>query len=277
MSTELNIVTAHSLEAHPLVGCFGLRQVQASPAIYISKTGTDGLRLIVAGEGQQCARDAVNYLAGLNEPKAVQAWLNVGIAGHQSRTPGHCMLASKIVNRSSGEAVYPALILRTQQHYGELHTVDEPELDYPDNVAYDMEAYAFFSAASAISSIELIQCLKIISDNRDYGVDALTTTRIRLLIASCLSEIRAVVAGLLSIQRQLCTWQDRPHTYGIFEQVVHLTATQQVQLLRLCQRYHALGKQPYLDRLAGSAELATMDGRSLINRLQSGLAAAEQG
>ncbi|MCY4358618.1 MAG: hypothetical protein OXD01_13980 [Gammaproteobacteria bacterium] len=269
MTTKINLVVAHTLEARPLIKYLGLRQTATTPPLYVNE---DGIRLIVSGEGQHCAWQAVNYLAELDGTAAIQAWLNIGIAGHQSMNIAQILLANKIVSRRSGEAVFPTLILPALQKFGELHTVDEPERQYPENVAYDMEAFAFFKAASAISTVELIHCFKIISDNKQNSVDTLIPARVKSLMESALGEIREVVAELQQLQGQVYQWQQSPPELEFFLDEVHLTVTQQTQLLRLCQRYYALGMKSELQKLTCSRILTSMDGRELIGRLQSKLA-----
>ncbi|MCY4263692.1 MAG: hypothetical protein OXE78_02405, partial [Gammaproteobacteria bacterium] len=69
--------------------------------------------------------------------------------------------------------------------------------------------------------------------------------------------------------------QQSPPELEFFLDEVHLTVTQQTQLLRLCQRYYALGMESELQKLTCSGILTSMDGRKLIGRLQSKLAGTQ--
>ncbi len=263
MEPELNLVIAHKLEAKPLVALLDMRQITKQPPIYRG----GGLRLIVSGQGRHWAQEAVNFLAQQSHISSVQAWLNIGIAGHQTLELGQPLLANKIVNRSSGEAVYPAPLLAMKQ-VGELHTVDEPESGYPQNVAYDMEAFGFFKAACKHTSLELVQSLKIISDNLAHGADKITPDKVLELFHDNTDVIKTVVADLRSLRgRFIETRLDTPE-FARISALVHLTATQRVQVRRLCQRYHAFGIQEQLAELLGSKALQAVSGRELVRSLR---------
>ncbi|MCG8413963.1 MAG: hypothetical protein MI746_07070 [Pseudomonadales bacterium] len=263
METELNLVIAHKLEAKPLIALFDMRQISRDPAIYEGSK----LRLIVSGQGQHWAQEAVNFLAQQNQAQTIQAWMNIGIAGHQTLDLGRPLLANKIINRSSGEAVYPAPLLAIKQ-VGELHTVDEPELNYPQNVAYDMEAFGFFQAATAHTNLELVQSLKIISDNLAHSADRITPDKVLQLFQTNTDLINSLVADLQSLRARMIETQLDTPEFARFSEQVHLTATQRVQVQRLCQRYYAFGIQQRLSELLTPNTLGTLNGRELVRRLR---------
>ena len=135
--------------------------------------------------------------------------------------------------------------------------VDRPELDYPCCSAYDMEASGFYAVASRCSTGELVQCLKVVSDNPGEAPD-FRREQVLQLIADQLEAIAAFAGELadtgeqhaktrvlnLSVDRYLGQW--------------HFTVTQRHRLNDLLRRWSALNADdPWRDIKAsrGSAEV----------------------
>ncbi len=267
----LNLIVAHTLEALPLVSMFSMRKVSSDPPAYENESG---LRLLVCGQGQQCAADALHALADKNDESNC-AWLNVGIAGHQSMEIGSCIVANKIVQRSSGARFYP-IPFRHELAAGELHTVDQTELSYPDDVAYDMEAAGFFEAASQISTLELVQCVKIVSDNAKSGVENINKQFVRELFEANQSAISGFVKSLAVIHQIHRQSLFVPQlTREVFEKF-HLTATQKAQVHRLCQRAEAFGLIAELEAVLDGNAFESMDARTLVAQLSNFLEQQEK-
>ncbi len=263
MSVRLNLVVAHKLEAKPLVRLFELNQVSKDPAIY---KNNPGVQLIISGEGCEASARAVNHLAEMEPDNTGAAWLNIGIAGHQSLSIGEALLANKIVQRRDGAVAYPVL-LASSFLSGELHTVDEPEFAFPANVAYDMEAFGFYSAAKQYTTLELIQCFKIISDNAEQDAGTVTAQRVMEVLAENCDQIEQLVEEMLQLQHSFEGIIAEPDELKSIVSSVHLSVTQQSQLRRLLQRFYALDRQHELHPLIESAS----DSRQLISSLQSRL------
>ncbi len=122
----------------------------------------------------------------------------------------------------------------------EVLTVDRPETGYPEPVLYDMEAAAFCSAAARFSTFELVQVLKVVSDNREQPAGSATRGRVtglieanldaldRVLDASAAAAARVTsVGGAIEVDPWLA---DR-----------HFTVTQERRLRELLERLAALG------------------------------------
>ena len=83
-----------------------------------------------------------------------------------------------------------------------METLDQPNFDYVRDSAFDMEASGFYATAVRFSRAELVQCLKVISDNRDspgHGIDAST---VRRLIGGKLDLLEALIEGLSVLASQ---------------------------------------------------------------------------
>lgn len=270
---NINIVVAHTLEAQPLVQQFSLQKRNDAPAIY---EGQNGMRLIVSGEGAQCATDGVNVLQAMNGTD-IRAWLNIGIAGHQSLGLGQCLLANKILDRSNSAVFYPSPLAVHEVYVGELHTVQTPELNYPDNVAYDMEAASFFTAATRHATLELAQCLKLISDNAQNSTEKISKELVLDIFQRNKGNIEAVVSKLEETRALYEQNLFVPSALNSIYEQVHLTATQRSQVLRLCQRMLVFGLDEELDELTSKENLSNIDGRSLVAAMNNSLVKAEQG
>ncbi|GIT25842.1 MAG: hypothetical protein CM1200mP41_18860 [Gammaproteobacteria bacterium] len=83
-----------------------------------------------------------------------------------------------------------------------LITVDEPEEIYREGAAYDMEAAGFFPSATRCSSSELVQSIKVISDNPHQSIASVNARLIEELITKNLSKIEQFINRLseLSIE-----------------------------------------------------------------------------
>ncbi len=264
MQAKLNLVIAHKLEARSLIDLLQLHAVSQEPAIYSNEAG---LGLIISGEGVEASTAAVHALASTDLASPGAAWLNIGIAGHQSMAIGESLLVDKLVNRADGQVLYP-VPLTGRWITGELHTVTEPEFAFPDNVAYDMEAFGFFSAAVQYTTLELVQSFKIISDNAQQDASTVTAQRVHDVMVSKGDQIELLAQELLTLQQRYQEIVADPDGFDEIISSIHLTATQQSQLRRLLQRAVALEVELDSEALMGSA---AGDGRQLISKLRARL------
>jgi adenosylhomocysteine nucleosidase len=270
---DINLVIAHGLEARVILDYFSLELVEDKEfKIYKNQAG---MQAIVSGMGVENASAATTVLGkrdleqGLGEK--LRAWLNIGIAGHPEAGLGSCFYASKIVNRSSGEAQFPAPIL-TGLTSATVVTVDEPEVDYPESVLYEMEASGFWRAAIEFTSLEFVQCLKIVSDNKELSTENVTKQVVLDLMRDNIEAIQGCCSQLQSFV------SDYNQTYGLEAFYVesmqscldsyHFTVTQRIQLKRLIQRYSALDLSPELRKILSKTFNSSND---LINELSEGL------
>ncbi len=263
MNSRLNIVIAHTLEAKFPVQWLGLQQVGDKPGLY---SDGNGVNLVVSGEGQSCSSNAVDYLASKTDESLPTAWLNFGIAGHQSLPLGAVMAPDSIRQASSGHRIYPAPMLNIE-HRGLLITVDEPELKYPEKAAYDMEGFAFWNAAVKHSSVELVHCVKIVSDNKELPAQKLDLKKVESILKSSESVFLDVVGQIQSLLAQCPQQFPYSDLYAELLSLTQFSVTQQAQLKRLLQRYHALNLYEELQRLGTKHESA----RSCISALENGL------
>ena len=149
-----------------------------------------------------------------------------------------------------------------------LITVDEPEETYPERAAYDMEAAGFFPSATRCSSGELVQSIKVISDNRHQSIASLNARSIEQLITKNVSKIEQFINRLSELSTEI---KVLPHHGSLPESWANrwsFSVTQGHRLRRLLQRWRALiGDAENLD----SALSACKDGAAVLTALEERL------
>jgi len=245
----INIVVALPAEARPLLDHFRLRDKQHNTAFPVYRNAD--MALIVSGPGKVAAAAATALLAGNRDTPATSAWLNVGIAGHAHHAIGSAYIAHRITDSATGTNWYPPQIHDLPTPTENLCTVDRPEDSYPAAALYEMEASGFFPVACRFSSGELVQCFKVISDNRTQASTAVTAKLCTQLITARLDDIEQLVKALSGMADDYTRWHV-PHP-GLKELSTrwHFTVSQQHQLARLARRWKVLtaDKPLWLDQL----------------------------
>lgn len=231
----INIVVALPAEARPLLDHFRLRDKQHNTAFPVYRNAD--MALIVSGPGKVAAAAAT---ALLGDSAAMTAWLNTGIAGHACHAIGSGFLAHRITDSATGTNWYPPQILDLPVPTDNLYTVDRPEDDYPAAALYEMEASGFFPVATRFSSSELVQCYKIVSDNRTQPAMAVTAKLCEQLITARLADIEQLVNALSGMANEYTQWHAPHPDLEQLSKRWHFTVTQQHQLARLARRWKVL-------------------------------------
>ena len=204
----INLVVALKAEARPLIRHYKLHNRHADSALPVY-LGTD-MALIVSGPGKTAAASATAWLQGLTQGNQRNAWLNIGIAGHATYAIGDGRIANCITEHATNRSWYPPQVHNLDIATGRLLTVDSPENDYSVDTLYDMEAAGFYPAACRFSSSELVQCFKVVSDNRQHANTKITAKHCEQLVASQLKTINSLVEALGKMQKRCNSWH-APH------------------------------------------------------------------
>lgn len=246
----LVIVVAHSLEARPLIDHFHFKSVKSSALPHYADD--HGKRLIVSGMGKTNAAAAVGYISGLLAAQTVApGFVNFGIAGHGSLDLGSGLLISKVIDAGTEAAYYPTPI-SCGQNMAVLKTVDQPESNYAEDLAYDMEGSGFWQAASRYSTLDLVQLFKVVSDNAENDTGTVNKARIEAVLAGQLEGFAQLVTQLQALASHHHRRHAEPVSWQSLRQIGHLTVSEQHQLRRLCQRGAALGLDEALLALAAT-------------------------
>ena len=254
-STPVNIVVAHALEAKALIPMLHLQPFDTTSR-FVQYGNSNNLHLIVSGIGRAAMEAAITDLSQqqANEEGQIRAWLNIGIAGHSQAPLGGAWLGNKITCQVSGVSAYPPQLI-AHIDSGAVITVDEPERTYPEDAAYEMEAFSFFEQATKYSTAELVQVFKIISDNLENPIEKLDFKNVPNWIGLQQEQIILLISKMSSLVGEYNDSNRIPEVYRDLCSRMHLTVNQKLQLRRLCLRYKALGLESDLKSvisLAGS-------------------------
>ena len=192
-TNEINIVVAMKREATPLINYWDLKE--NSKKFYSNKKKK--INLIISGIGKKRAEKATIYLAEKTNNNSF--FLNIGIAGHKNYKLGEIILISKITDNKSKYSWYPSLLWKTKIKKKPLITVAFPKIRYTTDHLYDMEAAGFFKGARNFVGPEKVQCIKIVSDNKDSSILNISSKKIGNWIYSKTSVINKLVNEFLKI------------------------------------------------------------------------------
>lgn len=234
----INLLVALAPEARPLIDYFRLHRRTGTDAYPIYESGT--MRLVVSGVGKVRAAAAVAYLHALREPVTNAPWLNVGIVGDSACTVGTGMLAHRIRDAATQKNWYPPLVFTPPCETTGVLTVDVPASVYPDSWAVDMEAAGFYPTACQFSTAELVHCFKIVSDNNDTPMEAVSAKATKVLVAQKLNVIETLVNELERLSTHLSGINADPPAYDDFLRHCHFTVTERHRLRELLRRWRLL-------------------------------------
>ena len=232
-------VVALRAEAHPLIEMYRLLPEDTPSTFPTFKQGDK--RLVICGVGKHRAAAATSHLFETSEKKLLEVWLNIGIAGHRDRPTGSILRAHTVQNVSKSTIFHPGLIGSERFETACITTVDQPETTFRSTDIYDMEAVGFFETAVRFSTAELVQCLKIISDNRASGIRGLTNKQITKLLEKKLLLISNFVTDLEELAQELEPVRNANRETLPFVKRWHFSTTERrylSQLLTRCAAYN---------------------------------------
>lgn len=202
------------------------------------------MTLVVSGMGKVKAAGATaSALAALPRNSVC---INVGIAG--SDLPiGQLVRAHSVTDAATGQHWYPQLTVASDIPTTSVRTVDQPATGYEKDTSFDMEAAAFIQTAQMYGTSELIQSVKVISDNPAEPLPSesspFSTTFVSSLIESQLEPLTRFIDQL---QRLAAILPAEANLESLLQEwcgLYRFTVTEQRQLRRQLQRYNAIFKQ----------------------------------
>ncbi len=234
----MNFVVALKAEATPLVESFELAKENAPSPFPIF--ANDRHRLVLSGVGKELAAKATNFLSErFSNPN--QAWMNFGLSGHGDLAKGTVFMANRILDDDGKSAFYPTQLLDHDLESSALQTCSSLVASYPDPIGYDMEASAFCSSASLVSIRELIQVVKVVSDNPEHPVGSFDRSSAGTLIEAALPSILPLVDQLEVLAQKTGPVQ---RLSGLVDAALShhpFSETQRHQIRKLLTTAHALG------------------------------------
>ena len=244
----LNMIAATRAEADPVINAMKLRHAPGSFPLFCSDTTS----LVVSGIGKPRAAAACAWLAAMqnigddkrtnkhSRARPPTVWINFGIAGHSDAAIGSIFTAHKITDHHSGHVWYPPQIhspLRTC----DLLTVDKPLPSYQPARLHDMEASGFIQIARMFAHAELVQSVKIVSDNKESSLRNITAEFALTLVTESVPSINTFAEHLVELSSRLHI--DTAPALDLFCNHWRFTVSQTAKLDRLLQRYSVINGQ----------------------------------
>jgi adenosylhomocysteine nucleosidase len=151
-------------EAKPVIDFYRLKKHADNHAFDLYQL--NDIACIVSGIGDLNMAAACAWAASHFEHDT-PCWINLGIAGHKTLTPGTTLLAKQVNRKDNAQAIYPVPLLKHDFTSACVISLPGELTDYHPDAAYDMEAYAFLHSCRHFTALELCACIKVISDNAD--------------------------------------------------------------------------------------------------------------
>ncbi len=233
---QLIIFTALPCEAKPIIKHFALQKwaVHSPFAVYQG----DNICLIVTGVGKNHAAGAVGYSQGCWHIKS-PVLLNIGIAGHKHLPKGQLVYAHKINDADNPSTTfYPQWVIKNAIESLPLTSYSTQVETYPEQSMVDMEAAGFYQMAVKSSTIELIHCLKIISDNSSSPASDINAKMVTELVKNNATNIEQICHQLLSL-RESVTEPEHEALHTLLGKH-HFTVSHQLKLKALLLRWKVL-------------------------------------
>jgi hypothetical protein len=103
-----------------------------------------------------------------------------------------------------------------------------------------MEASGYYAVAGRFSTAELVQCFKVVSDNREQSTATVTAERCAQLLTGKLHEIDQLLGALAALAQDGNSWHAAPAGLERLSDQWHFTVSQQHQLAELARRWKVL-------------------------------------
>ena len=255
------IFTALPCEAKPLISHFKLKKETSIAPFAVYTRGS--MILTVSGVGKAAMAAAVAYTFALFPTDSLAVMLNVGVAGHKDYELGALFAAEKIIDDDRRKSYYPAIVTDLPCLTQSITTVSQAQLHYKTESLYDMEASAFYETAVRFSSSELIQSLKVISDNENNAIEQITPARVSAWIQAQVGEIEICIKNLQAINSEHKTLM--LDEYPQIIQQWRFSGHEKLQLKRLLNRWKVLSK----DKPLGWEQLQDFTGKQFLVYLQT--------
>ena len=255
----MNFVVAYLAEAQPVIDYYDLKKVDHAS---IPLFQNDQHSLVLSGLGKNSATSATQNLSrSTNNPNG--GWINLGISGHGSLAKGDLFIAGKILDDNAKETFYPPQLYASSITVSTLKSCSKPSMEYQEGMGYDMEAHAFYKTACQFTTRELIQVVKVVSDNPSFPLDQFSPKDAPVMINQHLQRIDDLVK---QIEETSNTFQIDDKVEEMFESIgkIHsFSVTRSHQLQELVR--HAKNLNLDLGVMKEIAQSSTNAGEAIKN------------
>lgn len=188
MSDSLvHLVVALDAEAKPLISWFGLKRQHPDRGFPVFRHAH--VALVIAGPGKVNAAAATAHLhAACGFPRNA-LWANIGVAGHPELEIGATRVAHAVDDAATARSWFPPLAITPPWPSARVITVDRPDLVYGTGQLVEMEAAGFYATACRFATSELVQVVKVVSDNLAHPAGRLRAGDLTALIGRQLDAL----------------------------------------------------------------------------------------
>lgn len=232
------VFSALACEAKTLIKAWHLPRLPSADhpfAIYADENRV----IVITGMGKTNMAGAIGYAMALfNSSHYAPILINLGIAGHPSETVGTLCLGHKIIDIESGRCFYPQMPFAASCTSHSVQTGSRPNTGYAENLLSDMEAAGFYEMAVKFSSSELIQVMKIVSDNAQSTISHINETLTEEWIERQLPTIDQIVTRLIGLRET-----NQVETSPVYQELIdnfHFTLSRSLKLKALLRRWQLL-------------------------------------
>jgi hypothetical protein len=204
-------VAALHCEAKPIIDFYHLKKSLSHHAFDLYQLGN--IECVVSGMGKNACAAATAWVAALNHDCGSIAWINIGTAGSAQHDIGTALLIHKITEDGTGRHFYPVPSVNSEFESAHCRTLNQPGTDYHPEQLYDMEASAFFDTATRFSSAELVQVIKVVSDNPAYqtgtnkvAISELINRQIQPVVRLA-NDLQAINENITRLEIKTADWQ----------------------------------------------------------------------
>ena len=230
-------VAALHCEAKPVIDHYRLRKL---PGLAFDVYQGEDMALIVSGVGKLASAAACAWIAAAHEQQAALAWLNLGIAGAAEHRVGDAFLLHQVVDDDSGKRYYPVPVARRYFPGNTCRTLGRPIHEYREDCLFDMEASGFMQGALYFSSAELVQCIKLVSDNH-HCPDKPTRQQVSDLVYGRIDDITRQAEALAGLAHGQAVLEPSPESWQQLLSLAHFSQTQRSRLRALWRYLHNRG------------------------------------
>ena len=256
-SSLIHFVVALDAEAKPLISWFGLKRVQPDRGFPVFRHAH--VALVVSGTGKANAAAATAHLhAACGFPRDA-LWINIGVAGHPAHGVGEAFVIHALEDEAAERRWFPPQAVTPPWPGEQLLTLDRPDLGYQHKALVDMEAAGFYPIACRFSTAELVQAVKVVSDNCEVPAGEVSANDLTMLIGRQLDALDLFLHRLGRLANELAEEMlDTELQAGPYLARWHFTNAQRQQLGALLGRWQVLfpDTQPWPSGLDGASSAA---------------------
>ncbi len=233
-------------EAQCLIERFSLKRVESESTLFpVYESADQSVGLVISGIGKVNAAAATACLAmsSANVGRPAKGWINFGIAGCGDAVYGAPFLGGKVTDGATDRSWYPIPTWpkKTDLPRRPILSIDRPSDVYPkDGTLLEMEAAGFYPTALRTASVELVQVIKVVSDDPAHEISEINKEVVRSLCDEALAMTEPWLEAFLDLIGSESERLGDPHRMEKWTERYRFSVTQTHQLRRLLWEWVAL-------------------------------------